>query len=275
LTGATLTHPKVNLDVSSCASGLRLELKIVRTSRNRCQVDSADRLLGGEGRNNLYGEDGNDTLVVQLYGEAKVDVASVFSGGNGTDTLHGDVDGTIRNDDGYGILVDATFSIGFSDKTAGSGWFGYSDRSENWVEGYTARGGGTFTGIEKVTVEPDTVLEYGGGASNVTMVGGNLHDYFRGGSGNETFIGGKGDDLFHFGGRHAHGSDKIVGYSAAEGDMVTMSWDPEGWHSQANVSVVEKNGHTIITSSETNGTVFHVLDIDAVNVNFTAGWIWG
>jgi hypothetical protein len=36
---ATRTHSEVIFDVDLCAAGLRLGLKNVRKSRNRCQVD--------------------------------------------------------------------------------------------------------------------------------------------------------------------------------------------------------------------------------------------
>ncbi|UEM07260.1 hypothetical protein JL101_032725 (plasmid) [Skermanella rosea] len=44
-----------------------------------------------------------------------------------------------------------------------------------------------------------------------------------------------------------------------------------------NVDIVERNGHTIVTSSQLDGTVFHVMDLDAVGIqnNIIIGEIWG
>lgn len=99
-----------------------------------------------------------------------------------------------------------------------------------------------------------------------------------GGSGNETFIGGGGGDLFDFSGIRPHGLDRITGFNAAEGDLVTTRWSEKGWYTDpVNVDIVESSGHTIVTSSKLDGTVFHVLDIDAVGVqnNIIIGEIWG
>ena len=239
-----------------------------------------DRLLGGEGRNNLSGDAGNDTLVVQQYSQVTGNTDSVFSGGSGHDTLHGIVDALIDRDPGADPpwLDDATFRVDFSRTTPGSGVFGFADRDTNWVENYQYRQGGTFSSIERVTVDRGTVLEYVGGVSNVTAIGNDQHDFFIGGSGNETLVGGGDEDLFHFGGIRPHGTDRIVGFNPGEGDIVSFSWGTEGvYNTPVDMEIVERDGHTIITSSRQDGTVFHVLDIDAVDIpsaSIMPDWIW-
>jgi hypothetical protein len=114
---------------------------------------------------------------------------------------------------------------------------------------------------------------------NTKATGGNLGDFFLGSYGNETFSGGGGGDLFEFSegvtSGKSLGNDKIVGYNAAEGEYISFSWDAYGSYTDPmNISVVERNGHTIFTSSTLNGAVFHTLDVDAVGVNYIEGWIW-
>jgi Ca2+-binding RTX toxin-like protein len=242
--------------------------------------DGNDRLLGGVGRNDLSGGYGNDTLVAEQTGRITASTASRYNGGEGTDTLHGIVNNAeIDYDPGYGLWTPAAFSVFFDDTSAGSGHFGYSDRHDNWMEGWHFFGGGSFTGMERVAVDPNTTLEFSGGIANVTALGGNRHDYFRGGSGSETFVGGGGDDLFDFRGVRGHGVDRIQGFNAAEGDFIGFSWDPEGWFGPpATTEVVERNGHTVFTSRQSDGTVFHVLDVDAVGIpidSYRFGAEWG
>jgi Ca2+-binding RTX toxin-like protein len=240
-----------------------------------------DRLVGAEGRNSLSGEAGDDTLVALRRGEVRGDTASVFSGGAGRDTLHGNVDALIDIDPDFTppLVADATLRVDFSFSEAeiGSGVFGYGSRYENPTEGpYQFFRGGTFSGIERITVEPDTALEYHGGTGNVTAVGSDRHDFFYDGSGDETFVGGGGDDLFHFG---WGGSDRIVGFNAAEGDLISFRWGPGGAYSSPpiDIEMVERNGHTIMTSIRPDGTVRHTLDVDAVGIpadSIMSDWIW-
>ena len=239
-----------------------------------------DVIEGGTGNDTLNGDAGNDTLVVQQYSQVTGNTDSVFSGGSGHDTLHGIVDALIDRDPGADPpwLDDATFRVDFSRTTPGSGVFGFADRDTNWVENYQYRQGGTFSSIERVTVDRGTVLEYVGGVSNVTAIGNDQHDFFIGGSGNETLVGGGDEDLFHFGGIRPHGTDRIVGFNPGEGDIVSFSWGTEGvYNTPVDMEIVERDGHTIITSSRQDGTVFHVLDIDAVDIpsaSIMPDWIW-
>ncbi|UEM07259.1 hypothetical protein JL101_032720 (plasmid) [Skermanella rosea] len=144
-------------------------------------------------------------------------LSSVYRGGTGTDTLHGNVDALIDSDPGHNAWSNAAFSVNVDDVAADGGLFGFSDRQEGWVEGYQWRQGGSFSGIERITVEADTVLEYHGGRAAMTAIGGNRPDFFHGGAGNETLMGDGGADLFDFSGIYNQGLDRIVGFNAAEG----------------------------------------------------------
>ena len=90
-----------------------------------------DRMLAGEGTNDMSGGDGSDTLVLELYGEAK-DGQSEYYGGAGFDTAHVISTGTIDIDpyDEMDLAAEAIATVRFND--AGTGYLGFT--SEPWNE---------------------------------------------------------------------------------------------------------------------------------------------
>jgi Ca2+-binding RTX toxin-like protein len=116
-------------------------------------------------------------------------------------------------------------------------------------------------------------------ATAVTVTGGNQGDHYQGGSGNETFVLGSGNDVFDFshGGDlgtpdfRTHGTDKIVNFDLAE-DTILFRWGG-GDHQDGDVSIVEQNGHTILTS-KIGDTVFQTLDVDAIGIQGSISYDW-
>ncbi|WP_157619243.1 calcium-binding protein [Skermanella stibiiresistens] len=224
-----------------------------------------DRLVGGEGTNDLYGGSGNDTLVLEEYGAVQ-ETSSRFVGGTGFDTLHVIAgDATVLVDPFTGSLetAPARMVIDFDDdRSGGALWF--QDAGE-----WAFEGAGTFSEIEAFTVSTDTRLDFHGGKDDATVTGGRHADLFEGGAGDETFIGGGGADLFLMswnGPGTGMGSDRIVGFNAAEGDRIESAFFTGVFGSNLKTTAVEKNGHTILTSRMSDGTVVHTLDVDAVGL---------
>jgi Ca2+-binding RTX toxin-like protein len=205
-----------------------------------------DRLLGGEGTNDLDGGAGNDVLVWEQYGVCE-DGDSHFKGGGGTDTLHIIAPGEIATDDFNDSFAHATAAVYMSQTAADSGSLYFlCGREEVSNEVHQ----GDITGIEKVTVGHDTILDYTGGAANMTVTGGDLSDLFWFGRGNETLDGGKGRDIFGIDlARGPLGHDVITGFNAADDRFVLLGASGEGSdHDHYTITQAEKDGSTIVTA---------------------------
>jgi len=241
-----------------------------------------DRLVASRTAVSMDGSSGNDVLVVEASNTTVKGTENlIVAGGTEVDTLHLIANKTsmIIPDPYFGAdPVHARAWVGFS--STGAGGFGVIS-PEDKSEYIFSIGSGTFTGIEKVTIDPLTQMRYSGSnsATAVTVTGGNQGDYYQGGKGNETFVLGNGHDTFDFsnGGAdfgstfRAHGTDRIVNFDPAE-DIIMFRWGG-GTHQDGDVSIVEKNGHTILTS-KVDSTVFHTLDIDKVGIQDSIIYDW-
>lgn len=201
-----------------------------------------DRVFGDAGRDLIFGGDGSDTL----------------SGGDNHDTLHGD-GGDDHLSGGYGN--DLLFGGAGNDTLAGGAgadtiYGGDGDDSLSGAKGpdllYAGGGNDTVTGstgADWLEGEAGNDLLYGGaghdsvygGTGNDTLhgdkgfdllYGGEGADELFGGGGNDTLFGGAGNDLLH-GGKGAdvfvfargEGMDRILDFSALQGDRIALSQD--------------------------------------------------
>ena len=185
-------------------------------------------MTGNGGKNNLFGDDGNDTLdgsteADSLFGGKGNDVyivdnasdVVVETAGQGKDTVKSTV--TFNFDDGDEI---ETVILDF----AGA----ISSVANNFANVITMVGSGAATingndGNDTLTggVGKDTLL---GGNDNDVIGGGGGNDSFHGGDGNDKLTGGEGDDFLNGG----NGKDAMAGgggddtYIVTEvGDLVT------------------------------------------------------
>ena len=156
-----------------------------------------DRLYGGagndwiaglEGTDIIDGGDGNDVVGGQegndtLSGGAGDDE---LWGGSGDDIAHGDAgNDAIRGEDGNDKL--------------------YGDAGNDWIAG---QGGNDFVD---------------GGEGNDVVGGQEGNDTLNGGSGSDELWGGSGADWFLFDTPLSAGADRIMDFSAAEGDMIILN----------------------------------------------------
>lgn len=165
-----------------------------------------DTLLGGRGNDRLWGGDNNDRL----------------SGGAGNDTLSGDKgNDTLAGDGGNDLLYGGAgadiLQGGAGDDLLDGG--GQNDRLEGMDGNDTLRGG---TGNDLLT----------GGTGQDQLNGGMGDDSLRGEAGNDTLsgdagrdvlTGGAGADAFVFG--RGFGQDRVIDFSAAQGDRLHLSAD--------------------------------------------------
>jgi Ca2+-binding RTX toxin-like protein len=225
-----------------------------------------DTLKGGAGIDNLNGGAGNDLLLYQNNGPHIEKGSSLFAGDTGADTLSIDAArSTIKTAYGYPPATAQIIVQPYLDSLSASGTFNFIDPASSLsVEK------GTFSGIETFSVSNDTKLDYIGGGADVTVIGGDRSDRFFSGRGNETFDGGGGKDAFYF----LYGAfefDRIVGFDPAEDVIVTSFWEDSSGNPRNHRTIVEVDGHTIITTDDGEpdmpGTdVVHILSIDAIGI---------
>jgi Ca2+-binding RTX toxin-like protein len=171
-----------------------------------------DLLLGGEGKDKLYGGGGNDTL----------------DGGAGADQLYGGLgDDTLIID-----AADTVISGGFGTDTAdlvnfasGVQWLEITGDSNGEL---SERIGAQVSGIEKIVgtrfddtftlavnaVLPDGNLEIDGGGGNDIIIGNDSENTFWGGDGDDVLDGGSDDDIL----RGGAGDDSVLG--GADNDLL-------------------------------------------------------
>ena len=173
-----------------------------------------DVAYGGAGNDAIRGEDGND----KLYGDAGNDWIAgqagndVVDGGDGNDVVGGQegndtLSGGYGNDELWGGSG-ADVAHGGAGNDAIRGEDGndklYGDAGNDWIAGL----GG------------NDVVQGGDGDDIVGGQEGN--DTLSGGYGNDELWGGSGADVFLFDTAVGAGADRIMDFSAAEGDMILL-----------------------------------------------------
>lgn len=139
--------------------------------------DSADRMFGGAGLDRLLGGEGNDTLVGNT--DVFVPESDILDGGNGSDTLYGEVTDIIIGGAGFDVLYavnDFSWSIDFG-----------ATGIEYMRAGF---GNDTLNGMTQAAN-----LEIYGGGGNDVVTGGAGSDFLWGESGDDTLVGGGGADV--------------------------------------------------------------------------------
>jgi Ca2+-binding RTX toxin-like protein len=186
----------------------------------------ADVLWGDNGINELMGMDGNDVL--KGFGGA-----DSLRGGNGNDTLHG-MDGpdVLRGDGGNDTLdggaasdtmiggvgndlyiVDAAADV--VSEVVGQGF----DQVQTSVS-YTLAPGSEVEVLETTDPAAATAIDLVGNDHHNTITGNNGANVIVGGLGIDTLRGNGGADAFLWSSIGEVGSDDIVDYSSAEGDVL-------------------------------------------------------
>jgi Ca2+-binding RTX toxin-like protein len=186
----------------------------------------ADTLWGDDGFNELMGMDGNDTL--KGYGGA-----DSLHGGNGNDTLNG-MDGPdlLRGDSGDDMLIGGAASdtmIGgvgndtyivdaAADAVAEVVGQGF-DRVQTSVS-YSLAPGSEVEVLETTDPTAATAIDLVGNEYHNTITGNNGANIIVGGLGIDTLRGNGGADAFLWSSIAEVGSDDVVDYSSAEGDVL-------------------------------------------------------
>jgi serralysin len=186
----------------------------------------ADVLWGDDGFNELMGMDGNDALKGFGGGD-------VLRGGNGNDTLEG-MDGpdVLRGDGGDDTLdggaagdtmiggfgndiyiVDAAADV--VSEVVGQGF----DRVQTGVS-YSLAPASEVEVLETTDPTAATAIDLVGNAFNNTITGNNGANVIVGGLGIDTLRGNGGADAFLWSSIAEVGSDDVVDYSSAEGDVL-------------------------------------------------------
>jgi Ca2+-binding RTX toxin-like protein len=186
----------------------------------------ADTLWGDDGLNELMGMDGNDTL--KGYGGA-----DSLHGGNGNDTLNG-MDGpdVLRGDGGDDMLIggaasDTMIGGGGNDtyivdaaadavaEVVGQGF----DRVQTSAS-YSLAPGSEVEVLETTDPTAATAIDLVGNEHHNTITGNNGANVIVGGLGIDTLRGNGGADAFLWSSIGEVGSDDVVDYSSAEGDVL-------------------------------------------------------
>lgn len=189
-----------------------------------------DSVLGGDGNDSLYGETGNDTLV----GDAGNDM---LFGGAGTDSLVGGVgDDTYAIDDTADVAVEQAGAGNDTVILSASSWTSSANIETIYLIGastlVTGNAGnelivGNATASTLFGNDGNDTLIGGAGVDslfgqfgNDELRGGAGNDMLFGGFGNDQLIGGTGADTFGFG--LGWGSDQILDFSRAQGDLIDL-----------------------------------------------------
>jgi Ca2+-binding RTX toxin-like protein len=163
--------------------------------------DHADVLIGNADNNYLIGGDGADTL-------SGNDGNDVLRGGAGGDVLSGgdDIDMVQYVGSSAGVTVNLNVDgLGFQSASGG-------DADGDVVSGFERAMGSDHA---------DVLI---GNADNNYLIGGDGADTLSGNDGNDVLHGGAGDDTFVFNSALGGGNvDRIVDFSAAEGDTIQMN----------------------------------------------------
>lgn len=186
----------------------------------------ADTINGGSATGYLRGEDGNDSIV----------------GGSSFDDIHGN-----QGDDTASGGLGDDWVVGGKDNDR---LFG--DEGGDIV--YGNLGADTLDG----GAGNDVVR---GGQGNDTLIGGTGDDFVSGDRGDDTMAGGAGADLFHS--SSDAGMDRVLDFSAAEGDRVLL--DPG-----TTYSVAQAGADVVVTM-----TAGQVVLVGVQLAALQPGWIFG
>jgi serralysin len=157
----------------------------------------ANVITGGSGRDDLFGREGDDTLI------GGTGAANTVLGGEGNDTYIVQVRGdSVIEFDGEGI------------DTVQTGLFAYELRHN--VENLTYTGTGDFIGIGN---DNDNVITSGNGEDFLSGHEGD--DILTGGSGADTLIGGSGADQFRYQGLEV-GLDRVLDFESGVDKIVLL-----------------------------------------------------
>jgi Ca2+-binding RTX toxin-like protein len=159
----------------------------------------ADSLYGDDGADSLYGMDGIDTL----HGDGGNDM---LDGGAGGDTMIGGVGNDTYIVDAGGDVVSEVVGQGFDQV-----WTSVS---------YTLAPGSEVEVFETTDPTAATAIDLVGNAFNNTITGNNGANIIAGGLGIDTLRGNGGADAFLWSSIAEVGSDDVVDYSSAEGDVL-------------------------------------------------------
>jgi len=234
----------------------------------------ADTLWGDDGSNELMGMDGNDT--VKGFGGS-----DIIRGGNGSDALYG-MDGAdvLRGDSGNdtldggaagdtmigGVGNDIYIVDAFNDVVAEVVGQGF-DRVQTSVS-YTLAPGSEVEVLETTDATAVTAIDLVGNDHNNTITGNDGVNVIVGGLGIDTLRGNGGGDAFLWSSIDEVGSDDVVDYSSAQGDVLHFT------NIDANETVADNQDFTFIGTAAftapgqinwfTNGTdTFIQLNTDA------------
>jgi Ca2+-binding RTX toxin-like protein len=219
-------------------------------------MDGNDALKGFGGADSLHGGNGNDTL-------AGMDGSDVLRGDSGNDTLNGGAGSDIMlggvGNDIY--IVDAgTDSVG---EAVGQGF----DRVQTSVS-YGLAPGSEVEVLETTDSTAATAIDLIGNEYNNTITGNDGVNVIVGGLGIDTLRGNGGGDAFLWSSIDEVGSDDVVDYSSAQGDVLHFTGI------DANETVADNQDFTFIGTAAftapgqinwfTNGTdTFIQLNTDA------------
>jgi Ca2+-binding RTX toxin-like protein len=186
----------------------------------------ADTLWGDDGVNKLMGMDGNDTL--KGFGGA-----DSLDGGNGNDTLYGmdgpdvlrgnsgndTLDGGAASDTMIGGLGNDFYIVDDGDdvvaEVVGQGF----DRVQTSVS-YSLAPGSEVEVLETTDPTAATAIDLVGNDHNNTITGNDGANVIVGGLGIDTLRGNGGGDAFLWSSVAEVGSDDVVDYSSAQGDVL-------------------------------------------------------
>jgi Ca2+-binding RTX toxin-like protein len=248
-----------------------------------------DRLWGGSGNDRLLGNKndkldggaGNDTLVWIDHGNS-VEGDLLLKGGSGYDTLHINTKVTTAESP----TEPQYKGDGIASVALGKGGIGSLSYTVGRQEISNVEHQGRFEGIERITVAPDTRLDYLGGTADATVVSGNRDDLFYLGSGNETITtggstGGYGGDIIRislYNGPFGH--DTITDFEPGKDFFViTGRVEPYDYPSDSFVwTQIEANGNTNLKISTHEGkqlvdlTLLGVTDLSPIQYSHQDWW---
>ena len=247
-TGAGYDYQRFQVDISAAGDGTDIETDYFRNIENFI-------ITGGDGLDNLYGGDGNDTLnggddYDRLYGGAGDDTLNGGAdgdwlyGGAGDDTLNGEDDwdrlyGGAGNDildggagtdtaefDYQSVTSDLTLDLSVSTRWKQNG-------DGTWVSGT----GGSYT-YQRFQVDvsaagdgTDIETDYFKNIEYFNFYGGAGDDVLTGGAGVDSLDGGRGDDVLDGGA----GNDRAYfDYSSAVANLTLNLTDTTRWKQNSN-----------------------------------------
>uniref|UniRef100_UPI0034CF3DFC beta strand repeat-containing protein n=1 Tax=Roseomonas sp. 18066 TaxID=2681412 RepID=UPI0034CF3DFC len=199
----------------------------------------ANHLIGGLGADDLQGFAGDDILEGGLG-------ADVLTGGDGNDTA------TYRNAT-TGVKVDLSGTVAGTGEALGDSFFQVENLEGSGFNDFLYGNGGA------------NVLT--GGAGNDQLFGGAGNDRLVGGTGADQLTGGTGADTFVF--AKGYGADKVMDFSASEGDKVDWTGFGTSLDSYAEVSAkfVQSGANVVIDAGNGDTLTFANTTISSLTAD--------